>query len=288
MTVDEISNADRIKALENLFWIGYPKAAEIRNELEALLQHPKMHRMPNMAVIGETNNGKTMLLNNFYKKHAVPIDPINRKTILPIVKVQMPPEPDENRFYDVILERLFANESPREPVTSKISRLKKLFDRLETRQLILDEFQHCLAGSTSRQRKFLNALKYLGSETQITIVASGTLETLNALQADVQIANRFNTMFLPKWILNDDLLRLLKTMEPKLGLKEESGLSDERLASLILAESQGTIGEIHALLKALAKYAILSGEEKISEKMFVTSTLRLAKWRNPADRKKAE
>jgi hypothetical protein len=278
----------RIQALNKVVWIGYPRVVEIRKALDALLVYPKMHRMPNIAIIGETNNGKTMLLKNFYAKHETALNPLDRKTVMPIVMVQMPPEPDENRFYDVLLERLFANGSPREPVTSKLGRLKRLLEQLETRQIILDEFQHTLAGSVMKQRKFLNAVKYLGNELQISFVAAGTMETLSALQADTQIANRFDPMFLPKWKLDENYLRLLVTLESKLGLKNESNLGEEKIAALILHESQGTIGEIHALLKKLATYAINSGEEKITEKMFEMNMLKVIGWRNATDRRKNE
>lgn len=285
---ENASNAERIQALKQTFWIGYPRVQEIRNSLESLLAHPKILRMPNIAIIGETNNGKTMLLDNFYNRHKVEPNPLEKKTILPVVMVQMPSDPDESRLYDVLLERFFANGSPREPINSKLIRLKKILENLEVRLIILDEFQHVLAGTLKKQRKLLNAIKYLGNEIRISFVAAGTMETLGALQADPQIANRFETMFLPKWTLNEDFLRLLVTMEPKLGLKKQSNLADEAIARLILAESGGTIGEVHELLRRLATYAITSGKEKITLDMFSAENLKKAKWRNPTARNRPE
>jgi len=277
----EVNNEKRIQALKETFWIGYPRVQEIRKSLESLLIHPKILRMPNIAIIGETNNGKTTLIDNFYNKHKVEPNPTNHKTILPVISLQMPSDPDENRLYDVLLERLFANGSPREPVTSKLTRLKKILTNLEVRIIILDEFQNMLVGALKKQRKLLNAIKYLGNELQISFVASGTMEVLAALNADPQIANRFETMFLPKWTLNEDFLRLLVTMEPRLGLKKKSYLENEALASLILEESEGTIGEIHELLRRLAKYAITTGVEQITVDMFSADNLKKANWRSP-------
>jgi len=39
-------------------WIGYPRASQALARLEALLAWPTRQRMPNMLLIGPTNNGK--------------------------------------------------------------------------------------------------------------------------------------------------------------------------------------------------------------------------------------
>lgn len=53
---------ERIQHIRKARWIGYGKAREILEKLEDLLVHPPQPRMPNMLLIGETNNGKTMLV----------------------------------------------------------------------------------------------------------------------------------------------------------------------------------------------------------------------------------
>ena len=91
--------ASRIQALKHPVWIGYGRVVAIRQQMEELFNHPRMHRMPNLAVIGESNNGKSMLLNNFVRRHdpthapgySVNDDKIER----PVFLFQAPPEPDE-------------------------------------------------------------------------------------------------------------------------------------------------------------------------------------------------
>ncbi|MCH8618030.1 TniB family NTP-binding protein [Undibacterium sp. TS12] len=285
--IDKSDKELRIKALEKVVWIGYPRAIHIRGRLDSLLSYERMHRMPNLAIVGESNNGKTMLLNNFCKRANPETSPLDKKTVLPVLMIQTPPEPDENRLYDELLTELFANGSPREPITTKKARFAKLVEVLETRLLIFDEFQHMLAGSLLKQRKFLNAIKYLGNLLQISCVVSGTPETLNALQADPQIANRFEPVFLPKWKLDADFLRLLVTLESLLGLKETSNLAQEKLATLLLATCEGNIGELCFLLRKLATYAINSGEERITENMFKAEILKAAEWTSPSNRNRS-
>src|SRR6478752_298667 len=50
-------------------WIGYPRANQALARLEALLAWPTRQRMPNMLLIGPTNNGKSMIIEKFRRAH---------------------------------------------------------------------------------------------------------------------------------------------------------------------------------------------------------------------------
>jgi Cdc6-like AAA superfamily ATPase len=283
--MEEVLTPDlRIRALRESTWIGYGRAIEIRNTMEELLVHPTNHRMPNLAIIGETNNGKTMLLMNFMKRHAPNPDPTVERVTLPVVMIQTPPDPDETRLYGALLERLQAYGAAREPADAKLRRLQRILHDLKTKMIILDEFQHALAGTPIRQRKFLNGLKYLGNELEIPIVVAGTPDGLNALQTDQQIANRFEPVFLPKWRSGEEFLRLLASVEKVLDLKHPSGLTTSKLATRILEESEGTIGEIMRLMRLLAEQAIKSGVDKITEESLKDANLKKIGWRKPSVR----
>jgi hypothetical protein len=282
--VDNFSIDERIRQLHEPIWIGYSRAIEIRETLEHLFAHPKTHRMPNLAIIGETNNGKTMLLNSFLKRHPPINSPEIEKPALPVLMCQTPPEPDEARLYNALLEQVFANGSGREPADSKLYRLKVILRDLNTQMIFLDEFQHSLAGPPTKQKRFLNALKYLGNELQIPMVVSGTQEGLNALQSDPQIANRFEPVFLPKWKLDEDFLRLLASIERVLKLKHASHLSHPEMAKLILEQSEGTIGEMMRLIRLLAAHAIRTEVDVIKAEMITDKSLRKLGWRQPSAR----
>jgi len=256
--------------------------------MEEIFNHPKMHRMPNLAIIGETNNGKTMLLKTFYRRHAPTEEAYLEHPTLPVLMLQAPPEPNEGRLYADILTSLFSYAGARETADSKLQRIRMLLTNLETRMIILDEFQNTLAGSGSRLRRFLNGIKYLGNELSISIIVAGTPETLNVLQSDPQIANRFEPTFLPKWDLDEDYLRLLATIEPKLGLKQRSKLHDPMIAKRLHEESEGTIGELMKLLQTLAKDAILSGKETITQEMVQRGHLKKLNWKPPSVRNRYE
>lgn len=276
----------RILDIRQDVWIGYDRALQVRSQLDTLLNHPRTHRMPNCAVIGETNNGKTMLLNNFCRRHNPPDDPNAEKTVLPVLMIQTPPEPDEGRLYYALLERLCAEKSAREPVDSKLARLRLILQHLETKMLIFDEFAHVLAGTDKKLRRFLNALKYLGNELQLPIVVSGTPEVLNALATDPQLANRFKPAFLPKWTEDrlEEFARFVVSIEPRLGLQEKSPLLTKEALMGLLHFSDGLIGEVVELLRLLAQAAIRSGSERIDPGMIERAALKKIGWVVPSER----
>lgn len=69
-----------------------------RREADELLVLPKTHRMLNLLIAGETNNGKTALVKHFgasaHRRNSL------HRTIsrIPVIAVQAPPVPDERRF----------------------------------------------------------------------------------------------------------------------------------------------------------------------------------------------
>jgi Bacterial TniB protein len=62
--------------------------------------------------VGETNNGKTALVNHFLAQHRAQLGGSGTPSCIPIVAVQAPPLPDERRFYQAILAQVFAPFRP--------------------------------------------------------------------------------------------------------------------------------------------------------------------------------
>ncbi|MBK1680392.1 TniB family NTP-binding protein [Rhodocyclus tenuis] len=276
----------RLHEMKSASWIGYPRAISIRNEMQELLAHPRTHRMPNLALIAETNNGKTMLLKNFCKHSNPPDDPNAEKTILPVLMVQTPPSADEGRLYYAILDRLCAAGSAREPEDSKLRRLSIILQHLETKMLVLDDFLNISSSTPSRRRKFLNALRNLSISLEMPIVISGTPETLNILSVDPSIANRFKPLFLPKWSEDrfEEFARFVVSVEKTLMLKKPCQLREENALRKLLIFGEGMIGEVVAIMRLLAEWAIRSGTESISGEVITRDNLKALGWVMPSDR----
>ena len=107
-----LEDKERIERIRWVRWIGYTKAEEVVNKLEELITHPRCQRMPNLLLTGATNNGKTMIINKFCRRHSVKKN--NRQSDKlnidqPIVAIQMPPYPKNSRFYTNLLGVLWKN-----------------------------------------------------------------------------------------------------------------------------------------------------------------------------------
>lgn len=270
----------RIQAILCDGWIGYPRAKMIINRMEEMFRHPKILRMPNLLLIGPSNNGKTHILNRFFTAHKPVIHPDDTCLTAPVVYVQAPPKPDPKLFYNAVLDRLHAPHA-NDKVAIKHQQVLHLLRRIETKVLIIDEIHHTVAGPYINQRVFLNMIKFLSNELQMVIIAAGTKDAYNAINTDPQLANRFEPAILPKWQMDGAYQRLLASFESVLPLKKVSGLANTEIAAKILSMSEGYIGEIAGIIKKSAVMAIETGVECISRKI-----LDKIDYISPADRKK--
>jgi type II secretory pathway predicted ATPase ExeA len=275
----DLSIDDRISYIRAPRWIGYPIALQLISKLEDLLVYPKSHRMPNLLIVGDTNNGKTMLIQRFCKKH-LSNDNLEGEAIqIPVLYIQAPPVPDEGRFYDQILERLSAAFRCTDRLGKKFSQVMTLLHGVNIKMLVIDEIHHLLAGSLNKQRGFLNVIKFIGNDLQIPIVAIGTKDAYQALQTEPQLANRFEPSPLPLWRLDSEFLRLLVSFERMLPLKNPSNLSSSKLSNVIFTMTEGCIGEIAHLLVEASVLAVKSESETID-----LSILKEMNWTAPSNR----
>ncbi len=67
--VEVATDDQRIKHVKEFRWIGYTDSIKILKKMHDLLDYPKSSRMPNLLLVGDSNNGKTVLLNQFHKRH---------------------------------------------------------------------------------------------------------------------------------------------------------------------------------------------------------------------------
>ena len=61
--------ASRVIRIRTDRWIGYARAEAALAAIEDVLSFPKRTRMPNLLLVGPTNNGKTMIVEKFRRSH---------------------------------------------------------------------------------------------------------------------------------------------------------------------------------------------------------------------------
>lgn len=269
----KLSDYDRFKSLEKDIWVEYPVAERILSRMRELYYHARCNRMPNLLIIGPTNNGKSMIKEKFYKIYNRPFyenhinlhgEHICYKELIeqPLISIQMPSNPNIRRFLIIIGEKIGQNYQ----LTNRNAIEEELFPaliKLKVRMIIIDEVHNILAGSTKQQLEFLNTLRYIGNELKVPIVCLGTRDAYLALRTDPQLENRFEPCILPLWQNNREFMSLLESFITIIPLRKHSNLICSKIASFILKKSEGIIGEISAILRNAARKAIESGREQI-------------------------
>lgn len=260
------SAESRIRRIRTDRWITYSRAEAALGAMEDLLNFPKRTRMPNLLLVGPTNNGKTMIVEKFRRAHP----PIAANTTeagaanIPVLKVQMPAGPDEPRFFGAILDELGYPHMLSDRVSKRQDAAVRMLRETSVRVLVIDEVHNLLSGSRLQQRRLLNLLRWLGNELQIPLVAVGTADALHAIQSDDQLANRFEPVGLPPWRDGEEYRQLLSTLEAVLPLRRPSQLSKPALAEKILSAAEGILGEIVSIVTRSAVRAVTSGAEAIT------------------------
>lgn len=257
--------AERIVHVEVDRWIGYTAAQGALARLAGLIaREPGRIRPQNLLLVGPTNNGKTMIAERFRRMHPQRISDDRSHELLPVVAFQMPPDPTIGR---VLIELLAGTSTPITPATidARLALAMRLLRTCETRMLIVDEFHNLLGAPARRQRELLNFVRYLGNTLRIPIVALGTREAWLAIRSDPQLENRFAPYSLPTWTEGAELGRLLASFETCLPLRECSELGGPAMRVQVLRRSEGTIGEIAALVTRAAVAALERGRERIDE-----------------------
>jgi hypothetical protein len=292
----KLSKYERLAHIKKDIWIGYPTALKALDRLAELFDHPRRQRMPNLMIIGPTNNGKSMIIEKFCRNYKPKIE---RRRIdygkfydlgeqdylvdMPLISVQMPPVPETRRFYLAILKKF--EESHGSAHCSLMNTgtmentLLSLFRKFNVKMLIIDEIHNILAGPNNKQREFLNVLRFLGNELKIPLVCVGTKDAYLAIRSDPQLENRFEPFLLPKWKFGYEYDSLLASLAAIFPLKRPSNLNTPKISEHILQKSEGILGEIVTLIRRAAIQAYYT-QETIDEMMF-----RMIEYHSPTERR---
>jgi uncharacterized protein YjiS (DUF1127 family) len=263
-----LGTPERIRAILTERWINYPRAAFALERLDHLLHHPPRDRMPCLLLFGATGMGKTKILKKFMRDHPMAFNSKTGINGIPLVALQMPPEPDEKAFYLQILNALNAPTRYSQTVYQLRQIVSELLAFTQTRMIVIDEVHTLLASSYRQQRILLNTLRFIANELRLSLVCAGTADAKRALLTDQQLADRFEAIELPPWRNDNDFKRLLASFQALLPLRKRSELSTVEIRQEILRRTEGITVRIVRLLEHLAIHSIHSGVEAITLESF--------------------
>ncbi len=265
---DGVGKDGRISLIQSDIWIGFPRAEQVLDRLQNLIEAPRQTRMPGLLVHGASGIGKTMIARNLSRRYAPEYDPMAGVTHTPLLLLQAPPAPDERRFYLHILAAVGAPATAiavrSQNVASLEVRVIALLRDLGLRMIMIDEVHNLLAGTHREQRRFLNVLRYLSNELEVSLVCFGVSEAVDAIRGDVQLARRLDEHHLPNWRDDSEFSNMIQTLIAAMPLEKKSNLKVKSLRQ-ILALTGGVTSRVFSLVKDLAIDAIRSGEECITD-----------------------
>lgn len=260
-----LPDRERIAFIDQPRWIGYSKANQLLELMQGLLNRTKQHRMPNLLVVGESNNGKTTVIKQFVQKFGQSYIEDDIRWVVPVISIQAPPSPNEKELYISILEKLALPYKSSGSTAVLRYQMIHAFQECQVKLLIIDEIHSLLTGTARQQRQIMNCLKFLCNELEIPLVIAGTKDAVRILHTDPQHASRFDVAELSTWNNDSEFKRMVGSFERFLPLKEPSNLTDTAKLNLIHSISEGRIGNVKRLLNECAIDVIKSGAEHISE-----------------------
>jgi hypothetical protein len=255
---------DRIYFIRSKRWIAYPKAIEILGHLNDLLKHPRTTRMPSLAVYGDSGMGKSMLVEKFKDDHSQSAHAWPHRPRSKLLVVELAGRPSERRLFAQILAVLGAPQSPRATIAELERTTIRLLEDLSVQVLVLDEIHNVLAASWHEQRVVFNTLRNMSNVLKLSLVCFGIMEARQAINGDVQLARRFDSFLLPRWMAGKEFEQLVLAIVRNLPLKEPSVLTVKGLRRILLA-SDGVSARIFRMLNDVAVDAIETGAERITD-----------------------
>lgn len=257
-------NAHRIEAILSERWVAYPRAKHVLAVLEHLVFHPRMTRMPSLAIYGDSGMGKTMILQRFSSNHPPSFDPKAGVRQTPVLALQMIGRPSERRFFAQLLAAAGAPPSARCDIVDLEQTALRVLRAIGVKVLVLDEVHNILAGPQRDQRVILNLLRFISNELRISLVCFGIAEAREAISGDVQLARRIDEMRLDRWAANEEFETLVALILRNLPLRNPSVLNARTLRR-ILQLTDGVSARIFRMLNELAIEAIETSAEEITD-----------------------
>lgn len=258
------TDAQRIRAIRSRRWLVYPRAKQVLERLNQLLDHPRGTRMPSLAIYGDSGMGKTMIMKRFRDQHPPSFSSLTGKLKTPVLAMEMTSRPGERRFYAELLTLLGAPQRPRADIAQMEQSAMRIMEAIGVQVLVIDEVHNILAGTYREQRIVLNTLRFLSNRLQISLVCFGVNDAREAIGGDVQLARRFEQFTLSRWAANEQFEILIALILRNTPLRQPSVLTAKSLRRM-LQISEGITANLFHILNTLAIEAIESGQERITD-----------------------
>ncbi len=248
--------AERVSQL----YIVHPRIQRIYKTFDSIRIHRKLgngkNSPRNVFIIGGSGTGKTLLTRGYAEMHPgyTSIDSEgNEYDIMPVVYMELPNPFTLQEFYQTIIDALGAPRLPGKQTTGDLKKQAfKLIKDQGVEMLIMDEMNHILTSRHVKQEEAMDAIKYLGNVTKISLVcvgtpAAGKLRTLNN-----QYFRRYIPIFLNRFEkCNQEFCNFLNEIEQQIVPPNSLYLGDpyQGLPELLHELSRGLVGLLTPIIQ---------------------------------------
>lgn len=233
---------ERISRQRESRWYQEESRQALLDEFQLLLNASLRRRKRSIAIIGESNSGKTSLVRHFLRSHR-PVNAGTHQKILCIFlnMTLLPRVEDVSR---ALLEAIGAPDPGAGTHEARLRRFLELAREVGLQLIFMDEFHDC-ANSTGKGQPFLRLIKGL-MNAGLIVVPIGTEELATVLAMDPQLSSRFNF----------SRGRLRRITDPARALALINNLSEpgspqpsDECVHFILSETRGIMGHLLDLVE---------------------------------------
>lgn len=271
----------RIERIRTPVWLDYPLAKEAVQRLDDLLGAPPDPHMESLLIVGESDNGKSSILERFRNLKPPTRDQHGRVVASPVLIVPMPSLPKEERFWSAVLTALDVPHNVTAPPARLLAQAYIVLRHIGCKLILIDDVNNASNGAFKEQRHFLTVLKNLSIQLRLPIAAAGTEAALQVFGHEEQLGTRFEPFVVRRWKLDREFQQLVAAFERVIPLAEPSNLSSREFALKLYTRTNGTIGSLRRLLRKAAVAAVRSGSERITPELIDSLNLKtMADYRN--------
>ena len=236
----------------------YPERRKALRALHDALYRRREGELPPAVVLtGESNNGKTFILEDLCHEHGRKFSSdATTNSASPVVWPELPVATSTTQLAIVILDRFHAGllaDYEDHPVDRAVAFLKH---HCPTELLVLDELW------TTPGPEITDYVDRIRREARTGVVYTEA-EHDDRCQAWMETIPNAVHVDLPPWTAGTRLERLLRTLEAETPLPKPSGLAEPETMRRIAAAGRHTIGGILKVVRTIAAFAILDETESM-------------------------
>lgn len=222
-----------------------------------------------ISVIGPSRTGKTRVFNYIESKN--PRYRLDDGLIVPILKVTTPSNPTVKGLAEVLLHKLGDPTPGKGTEVNMTSRLIKLLEKVQTRMIIVDEFQHFYDKQSHKvMHHVADWLKTVIDDSKVSLVVGGLPTCQAVLNQNEQLSGRFlGQLVMPRFDWeNDDsrteFIGILEAFQGMLTDYEMPKLDSDEMAFRFYCATGGLIGYIVKILRQAIWNAMFEETKVIS------------------------